>query len=40
MVNYYELKYLVIETFYENLVEEKYSIGQYAGRYFVEFTVS
>lgn len=37
MINYYELKYLVTETFYENILQEKYTIGQSAGRCFVEF---
>lgn len=37
MTNYYELKYLVTETFYENILQEKYTIGQSAGRCFVEF---
>ena len=37
MINYYELKYLVTETFYENILQEKYTIEQSAGRCFVEF---
>lgn len=37
MMNYYELKYLVTETFYENILEEKYTAGQSAGRCFIEF---
>ena len=37
MISYYELKYLIIETFYENILEEKYTIGQSAGRCFIEF---
>ncbi|MBD7912479.1 MULTISPECIES: hypothetical protein [Clostridium] len=37
MINYYKLKYLITETFYENILEEKYTIGQSAGRCFVEF---
>ena len=37
MINYYELKYLVTETFYENILQEKYTIGQSAGWCFVEF---
>lgn len=36
-MNYYELKYLVTETFYENILEENYTIGQTAGRCFAEF---
>lgn len=40
MINYYELKYLVTETFYENILQEKYTIGQSAGRCFVEFYVT
>ena len=37
MINYYELKYLVTETFYENILQEQYTIGQSVGRCFVEF---
>ena len=38
MVNYYELKYFVTETFYENMLDENYTIGQTAGRCFVIVT--
>ena len=37
MVNYYELKYFVTETFYENMLKENYTIGQTSDRCFVEF---
>ena len=37
MKDYYKLKYLVTETFYENMLDENYTIGQTAGRCFVEF---
>lgn len=37
MTNYYELKYLVTETFYENIIDEGYTIGQSVGRCCVEF---
>ncbi len=36
-MDYYQLKYLVTETFYENMLDENYTIGQTAGRCFVEF---
>jgi hypothetical protein len=34
---YYELRCAVEETFYENLLAERYTIGQAAGRCLVEF---
>lgn len=34
---YYELRAAVLETFYETLLAERYSIGQAAGRCLVEF---
>ena len=37
MNDYYKLKYLVTETFYENMLDENYTIGQTSGRCFVEF---
>ena len=37
MKDYYKLKYLVTETFYEDILNENYTIGQTANRCFVEF---
>ena len=37
MKDYYKLKYLVTETFYENMLDENYTSGQTAVRCFVEF---
>lgn len=34
---YYELRCAVLEMFYENLLAERYTIGQAAGRCLVEF---
>ncbi len=36
-MRYYELKYLVTEAFYEDILIENYTIGQTANRSFVEF---
>jgi hypothetical protein len=35
--SYFELRCAVLETFYENLLAEQYTIGQAAGRGLVEF---
>ncbi len=35
--NYYKLRCAVIETFYETLLEEKYTFGQAASRCLIEF---
>lgn len=35
--SYYELRCAVVETFYGNLLAERYTIGQAAGRCLVEF---
>ncbi len=35
---YFELRAAVVETFYETLLSERYTIGQAAGRCLVEFT--
>jgi hypothetical protein len=35
--SYYELRCAVLETFYEVLLAEKYTVGQAAGRCLVEF---
>lgn len=37
MKDYYKLKYLVTETFYEDILKENYTISQTASRCFVEF---
>lgn len=37
IMGFYELKYRVIETFYDVLYEENYEYGQAAGRTYYEF---
>ncbi len=37
MNEFYELKYYVIESLYEHIVEENYTIEQAVDRYLVEF---
>ncbi len=37
MTEYYKLKYIITETFYENMLDENDTIGQASGRCLVEF---
>ena len=37
MTEYYKLKYIITETFYETMLDENYTLGQASGRCFVEF---
>ncbi len=36
-INYYQLKYFLIDLFYENIIKEQYTVGQSADRCIVEF---
>lgn len=37
MISFYELKCLILETFYENILEEKYTIKQSVQKCLIEF---